>query len=133
MSTQVEDLKTLHDLFKSGVLTEDEYNEQKKKLLDVNPQQSTSQIHEPVGGGQIKTITINKNIFVWVFSFLLGGIGLDRFMRGQVGIGVCKLLFGWLTFGIWCLVDWIIAMIKAYGEAYKNAEDITFINGRYSK
>ena len=61
---------------------------------------------------------INKHLFVWVFAFLLGGLGVDRFLRGQIGVGICKLLFNWMTLGIWELVDFIIAAIKAYGGAY---------------
>lgn len=77
---------------------------------------------------------INKHLFVWVGTFLLGYLGVDRFLRGQIGLGVCKILFGWLTFGIWVLVDWIIALTKAYGAAYGNVEDITFdANGNYTK
>lgn len=75
---------------------------------------------------------INKHVFCWVGAFLFGGFGVDRFMRGQVGVGVCKLLFGWLTLGIWALVDWIIALTKAYG-AFSDSEDIVFINGKYAK
>ena len=62
---------------------------------------------------------INKHLFVWVFAFLLGGLGVDRFLRGQIGVGICKLLFNWMTLGIWELVDFIIAAIKAYGGAYQ--------------
>ena len=68
---------------------------------------------------------VNKHLFVWVFSFLLGGFGVDRFMRGQIALGVCKLLFSWLTFGIWPLVDWIIALSKAYASG-NNSEDLRF-------
>ena len=76
--------------------------------------------------------SVNKHIFVWVFNFLLGGFGVDRFVRGQVGAGVCKLLFGWLTIGIWPLVDWIISMVKAYGASFDKNENITFdSNGDY--
>lgn len=59
---------------------------------------------------------VNKHLFVWAFAFFLGGFGVDRFIRGQIGLGVCKLLFGWLTLGIWPLVDFIIAVTKAYGS-----------------
>ena len=77
------------------------------------------------------TKKINKHLFVWVFSFLLGGFGVDRFLRGQIGAGVCKLLFGWITLGIWGLVDWIIALTKAYGSG-NNSEFVTFDqNGSY--
>ena len=55
----------------------------------------------------------NKHLFVWGFAFLLGGFGVDRFMRGQIALGVLKIFFGWC---VWGLVDWIIALNKAYGS-----------------
>ena len=86
-----------------------------------------------VAPGQ-KVVTESKNLFVWVFCFLLGGFGVDRFVRGQVGLGVCKLLFGWLTIGIWAMVDWIIAMVEAYGSShFADDEKFVFIDGKYAK
>lgn len=76
--------------------------------------------------------SMNKHLFVWVGAFLFGGFGADRFMRGQVGMGIFKLLFNWVTLGIWSLVDWIIAVVKAYGGAYGNGEEIVFdASGHY--
>lgn len=78
--------------------------------------------------------SINKHIFVWVGTFIAGGFGVDRFLRGQIGVGICKLLFSWLTLGIWELVDWIVALTKAYGSAYGSEENITFdAEGHYTK
>lgn len=75
---------------------------------------------------------INKHIFVWLGNFLFGYLGVDRFMRGQIGLGVAKLLLNWLTLGLWCLIDWIISVVKAY-STYNDVEEITFIDGKYSK
>jgi hypothetical protein len=48
-----------------------------------------------------------------VLGFFLGGFGIDRFYLGNVGLGVAKLLVGWLTIGIWPLIDWIIILVGA--------------------
>jgi TM2 domain-containing membrane protein YozV len=76
--------------------------------------------------------TYNKHLFVWLFTFLLGAWGIDRFLRGQVGLGILKLLTGGGC-GIWWFVDFIIGLIKAYGGAYGNTQDLVFINGDYER
>lgn len=55
--------------------------------------------------------TVNKIVYV-LLAFFLGGFGVHRFLRGQVGIGICMILFNWLTIGIWALVDFIIGCVK---------------------
>jgi len=74
----------------------------------------------------------NKNLFVWVFTFLLGELGIDRFMRGQIGLGVLKLITCGGC-GVWMLIDWIIAMTKAYGSSYGAEEEFVFIDGKYDR
>ncbi|CAN5362285.1 hypothetical protein BH11ACT3_BH11ACT3_09490 [soil metagenome] len=45
-----------------------------------------------------------------ILGFFLGGLGVDRFYLGNIGLGIAKLLLGWATLGIWPLVDWIIIL-----------------------
>ena len=73
----------------------------------------------------------NKHIFTWVCSYLFGIFGVDRFMRGQIMLGIIKFgTFGGL--GLWYLVDLVIAIVKSYGGEYRNSEDLLFDEyGRY--
>lgn len=48
----------------------------------------------------------------WLLSLFLGGWGVDRFYLGNTGMGVAKLLVGWLTLGIWPLIDFIVIVSK---------------------
>ena len=75
---------------------------------------------------------VNKHIFVWIGAFLFGGIGVDRFMRGQIGLGTAKILLALPTLGIWATVDFIIAVVKVYATAGATQGDfITFTDGKY--
>ncbi|MDD3679093.1 MAG: TM2 domain-containing protein [Patescibacteria group bacterium] len=57
-------------------------------------------------------------ILTLVLSIFLGQLGVDRFMMGQVGLGILKLItFG--GFGIWWLVDVIRIATKS---EYKNVK-----------
>ena len=106
------------------------YKDDKTYIIKKAPSLTNTLFQDGPDGGK----SINKHLFVWLGTFFFGGFGVDRFLRGQVGTGVCKLLFGWLTFGIWPLVDWLIALTKAYGAAYGNTENITFDSaGNYTK
>ena len=80
-----------------------------------------------------KIKSFNKHVFTWVGTFLFGYLGVDRFMRGQIVFGIMKLITVGGGFGIWALIDWIIALTKVYGSAFGNEENVTFINGKYAQ
>jgi TM2 domain-containing membrane protein YozV len=53
--------------------------------------------------------TKDKGILI-LLSTLLGSLGVDRFYRGQIGLGILKLLTAGGC-GIWALIDSIVYMV----------------------
>lgn len=66
---------------------------------------------------------VNKVLYILAAIFL-GGFGVHRFLRGQVGLGIVMIFFGWLTLGIWWFVDVIIGLVKL--SAYPNTDNFVF-------
>jgi TM2 domain-containing membrane protein YozV len=60
-----------------------------------------------------------------IFSIFLGNLGVDRFILGQVGLGVGKLLTcGGL--GIWTFIDWFMIMNAAKENNFKSFLKIAY-------
>ncbi|MBC8536056.1 TM2 domain-containing protein [Feifania hominis] len=52
-------------------------------------------------------------------SIFLGGLGIDRFMLGETGMGILKLLTAGLC-GILTIIDWFSVQKKAKERNYNN-------------
>ena len=88
MST-ADEIKKLNDILKEGVLTQEEYDSQKNKLLKSDSQSQ------------------NQWIVVLLLAFFLGFIGAHRFYVGKNGTGILMILtVGGI--GLWVLYDLII-------------------------
>lgn len=59
--------------------------------------------------GMIQTVDLKDPTMMLIISILIGHLGVDRFLLGDTGLGVAKLLTcGGL--GIWTIVDWFLIM-----------------------
>ncbi len=62
---------------------------------------------------QIMFVPLKNPTSILLFSIFLGDFGVDRFCVGDVGLGVAKLLVGWMTGGIWPFIDIFFCYKKA--------------------
>jgi hypothetical protein len=77
-----------------------------------NPSPQLEQPPAPIPGTGGAAGTQRSFIVTWLFSWLLGMFGVDRFYLGKIGTGILKLItFGGL--GIWWLVDLILVLAGA--------------------
>lgn len=66
----------------------------------------------------LNAISFKSSTTTLILAIFLGGLGVDRFYVGDIGLGVCKLLFGAMTLGIWPLIDIFFS--------YKKAKEINY-------
>lgn len=59
--------------------------------------------------GMISTLQLKDPTTSLIISILAGSLGIDRFLIGDVGLGVGKLITcGGL--GVWAIIDWFMIM-----------------------
>ena len=57
----------------------------------------------------VQSVKLKDPTMILIISILIGSLGIDRFMLGDTGMGVGKLLTcGGL--GIWTIIDWFMVM-----------------------
>jgi TM2 domain-containing membrane protein YozV len=61
-----------------------------------------------------------KFLTALLLSIFLGGLGVDRFYMGYVGLGIVKLITGGGC-GIWWLIDLILIATKELKDVNGNA------------
>ena len=91
MST-ADEIKKLNDLLKDRVITQEEFDLQKEKLLNSSTTTSTTDW-----------------LTLFLLTFFVGVLGVHRFYVGKIGTGFLMLLtLGGL--GVWVLVDLILVV-----------------------
>ena len=91
MST-ADEIKKLNDLLKERVITQEEFDLQKEKLLNSSTTTSTTDW-----------------LALFLLTFFVGVLGVHRFYVGKIGTGFLMLLtLGGL--GVWFLVDLILVV-----------------------
>ena len=57
----------------------------------------------------LQSLDYKNPTILLIVSFFVGALGVDRFMLGQTGLGIAKLLTCG-GFGIWTIIDWFLIM-----------------------
>ena len=91
MST-ADEIKKLNDLLRDRVITQEEFDSQKEKLLD----------------SSTRTNSIDW-LALFLLTFFVGVLGVHRFYVGKIGTGALMLItLGGL--GVWFLVDLLLVV-----------------------
>jgi TM2 domain-containing membrane protein YozV len=108
----IEDLKQLNELYQAGVLTEEEFTEQKKRFLST----SASNSGKAVASSPDPNSSSKSRLIATILCWIVGIFGVHRFYVGKIGTGVVMLLtIG--GFGIWTLIDFITVVTGNFTDA----------------
>jgi len=96
MST-ADEIKKLNELLQDGVLTQEEFDKQKDKLLSSNSISSSQQ----------------DWLVALLLCFFIGVIGAHRFYVGKIGTGLL-MVFTLGGLGIWTFIDLILIIVGKF-------------------
>jgi len=96
MST-ADEIKKLNEILRDGVLTQEEFDKQKDKLLNSNSISSSQQ----------------DWLVALLLCFFIGVIGAHRFYVGKIGTGLL-MVFTLGGLGIWTFVDLILIIVGKF-------------------
>ena len=103
MST-ADEIRKLNELLRERVITQEEFDKQKEKLLNSNSLSSSQQ----------------DWLVALLLCFFIGIIGAHRFYVGKIGTGVF-MVFTLGGLGIWTFIDLILIIVGKF----KNKDGIT--------
>jgi len=73
----------------------------------------------------LQTLNLKDPTTILIASIFGGFLGIDRFLVGDTGLGVAKLLTcGGL--GIWKIVDWFLIMERAREVNFENLQRVLY-------
>lgn len=73
----------------------------------------------------IQSVDYKDTTTLLIVSLFLGSFGVDRFMLGETGLGVAKLLTcGGI--GIWTIIDWFTIMGRTREMNYQKFTQVAF-------
>lgn len=76
----------------------------------------------------IQTIPFKDPTTNLILSLFFGGYGVDRFMIGQTGLGVLKLLTCGGA-GIWAIIDWFLISDLTRQYNYQKLQEALMLQG----
>ena len=103
MST-ADEIRKLNELLRERVITQEEFDKQKEKLLNSNSLSSSQQ----------------DWLVALLLCFFIGIIGAHRFYVGKIGTGVL-MVFTLGGLGIWTFIDLILIIVGKF----KNKDGLT--------
>ena len=137
--SNLDELQKLAELHKAGVLSDEEFQSQKQRLLGTaGPEPSQTQAppgydyaqptsYDPYAQPNSYDAYANpadpyamrshrSQLVALLLCFFLGGLGVHRFYTGHIGIGIVQF-FTCGGLGIWALIDLILLATGSYTDA----------------